>query len=110
MTREDTAEAQRTAIIQCQRDLGYGAAEIRVSTGYASDAKGASYDLRVLPGEYITAAAAAEINHCAESRLTSLYRQPVPVLQKRVHVAPVGYGCVPDAPVLYRGTLYCPKR
>ncbi len=112
MTQGHSAGAQREAIVQCQRDLGYGAAEIRIGKAHASGAKGTSHDLLVLPGGYITPAAAREINDCAAARLSARYHQPAPqpVLRRAVPVAPVTYGCPPGAPVMYRGTLYCPRQ
>lgn len=101
--------ADRATLIQCQRDLGYGAAPLKIHTDYNSYAKGVDYDIRVVPHGLITAAAAAEINACAA---VGGYTRaaPVPVPVATVAVPAPSVLCPPDAPTLYRGTLYCPKR
>ncbi len=110
MTGTYTADDHRAVILQCRKDLGYGAAQIRITTGFEK-ASGAGAVPRVLPAGYITPVAAAEINACAQSRLAAHHVRPAPVavIRRTAPVAPVAYGCPPDAPFLYRGTLYCPQ-
>lgn len=106
-----SADEQRAILIQCQQDLGYGAAGLTIRTSYASNTiKGGTYALQVTPNAQISPAAATEINTCARTSAAAVvYGQTAPA-PRQVRAAPVvqrAANCPPGAPVLYRGTLYC---
>ncbi|KMK66359.1 hypothetical protein [Puniceibacterium sp. IMCC21224] len=100
---------QRAMLVQCQKDLGYGAAGLTIGTDFGSGAKRSVQRLRVVPNAQISPAAASEINQCAESSVIGTsYGQPAPKVRRKVPMVTVDLvGCTPDAPALYRGTLYC---
>ncbi|MFZ5964018.1 hypothetical protein ACOXXX_13795 [Thalassococcus sp. BH17M4-6] len=103
-----TAAQQQAIIVQCQQDLGYGAAGLSLGHG-GSGAKGSAEVLMAVPNAQISPAAANEINACARSSAAAVvYAAPAPRHKPapRAHVVAT-YGCPPDAPVMYRGTMYC---